>query len=289
MTNPNIPLLRLPTHNVQITWIRHATFLIQLGERYQILIDPVLAPIDGAAGFFMQFYDTFELQAEPPIKLHDLHSIMKSNHSTEYKKKNIVVISHDHHDHLNWNTVNKLPANTHFYVPLRLEKAFPPRFSSVIGMDWYTKDTLGELNIHFLPANHRSGRSLNIVNQTLWGGWLFEWNNYRIYFAGDSGYSLVFKDIAKRFGEIDVCLMPISAWFQRNWHFAPEDAISAAQDLGCKTFIPWGYGTWIMSYEHILEPTRRLKYAWEKMDTKDMDLRMLKMGETYLIDAISDK
>jgi L-ascorbate metabolism protein UlaG (beta-lactamase superfamily) len=127
------------------------------------------------------------------------------------------------------------------------------------------------------------------MNQTLWGGWLFEWNKHRVYFAGDSGYSAVFKDIKERLGEIEICLMPISAWFQRNWHFAPEDAIRAAQDLGCKTFIPWGYGTWIISYEHILEPLRRLQYAWDKMRPENMELRILKMGETFSLDALSDK
>ncbi len=77
-------------------------------------------------------------------------------------------------------------------------------------------------------------------------------------------------------------MMPIAAWFQRHWHFTPEDAIDAAQDLSCKTFIPWGYGTWIISYEHILEPPRRLCYAWDKLQPENMELRMLKMGETSL-------
>jgi len=77
-------------------------------------------------------------------------------------------------------------------------------------------------------------------------------------------------------------MMPIAAWFQRHWHFTPEDAINAAQDLSCKTFIPWGYGTWIISYEHILEPPRRLIYSWKKLQPENMELRMLKMGETSL-------
>jgi N-acyl-phosphatidylethanolamine-hydrolysing phospholipase D len=119
------------------------------------------------------------------------------------------------------------------------------------------------------------------MNHRLWGGWLFEWNDYRIYFAGDTGYSAVFKDITNREGEVDICLMPISAWFQRHWHFAPEDALRAAEDLECKVLIPWGWGTWIMSFEHILDPPRRLRYAWARMQPQNMELRILKMGETY--------
>jgi L-ascorbate metabolism protein UlaG (beta-lactamase superfamily) len=78
--------------------------------------------------------------------------------------------------------------------------------------------------------------------------------------------------------------MPISAYFQRQWHFAPEDAVQAAEDLGCKTFIPVHWGTWVISFEHILEPPRRLQYAFDKMQPENMELRILKMGETFTQD-----
>jgi hypothetical protein len=64
-------------------------------------------------------------------------------------------LDHFDYDHLNWNTINQLPESTHFYVPLRLEGDVPARFPSATGMDWYTQDTLGDLSIYFLPANHR--------------------------------------------------------------------------------------------------------------------------------------
>ena len=105
------------------------------------------------------------------------------------KDKIIVAISHDHFDHLNFNTLEKLPADSHIYVPRGLQIYFPARNSNVIAMDWYTQDSLDALTIHFLPANHRSGRTLHEMNQSLWGGWLFEWKGLRVYFAGDTGYS----------------------------------------------------------------------------------------------------
>lgn len=278
---PDLPILRDPVHDIQVTWILHSTFFIQLGDRYRILVDPVLEPIDGAAGFFMPFFDAFELQAEPPVRIEDLGLAEEGE-----EPRNIVAVSHDHFDHLNWNTLRKMPPDTRFYVPIGLETDFPARFTRVTGMDWYTRDTLGELRITFLPANHRSGRSADegMNDRSLWGGWLFEWKGRRIYFAGDTGYSAVFEDIRERVGDMDLCLMPISAWFQRQWHLAPEDAIRAARDLGCRSFVPWGYGTWIMSYEHILEPERRLRYAWDKIRPPGMELRILKMGETLSID-----
>lgn len=278
---PNLAMVNSPLHDIQITWINHASFLLQLGGKYQILTDPVLGPIDGLTGSLMKGFDTFKLYAEPTLKIKDL-PFGNGSGGNQDKKLNFVAISHDHYDHLNWNTINQLPVDTHFYIPLGLDKEFPSRFSNVTAMDWYTQDKIDDLKIYFIPANHRSGRGLITIGQpSLWGGWLIEYNNTRIYFSGDTGYSDLFKDIRKRYGKIDICLMPITAWFQRNWHFAPEDAIQAAQDCGCKTLIPWGWGTWIMSYEHMLTPTRRLQYAWDQMQPEDMGLRILKTGETY--------
>jgi L-ascorbate metabolism protein UlaG (beta-lactamase superfamily) len=285
---PEFSLLQSPAHDVQITWIRHATFLIQLGKKYQILVDPVLEAIDGYTGRFMKYADIGKLYAEPPLTTRDLPFVDGPEDSVK-EPINIVAISHNHYDHLNWNTIHQLPVDTHFYVPLGLEDSFPSRYSKVTGMDWYTKDIVEDLSIYFIPATHWSGRSMHGPNRTLWGGWLFEWNNYRVYFAGDSGYSDVFKDIKKQLGEIDVCLMPIAAWFQRHVHFAPEDAVRAAEDLGCREFIPWGWGTWIISFEHILDPPRRLQYAWQEMQPENMKLHMLKMGETVKFDDVIRK
>jgi len=281
MVSPDFKMIDSPTHDIQITWINHASFLIQLGGKYQILTDPVLDDIDGLTGGLMKFFDTFELYAEPPLKVKDLPFERGSEEKND-KRINLVAISHDHYDHLNWNTIKQLPEDVHFYVPLGLEKGFSNRFSNVTAMDWYTQDTIEDLKINFIPANHRSGRSLITISQpSLWGGWLIEYKGVRIYFSGDSGYSDLFKDIRKRYGEMDICLMPITAWFQRNWHFAPEDAVLAAEDCGCKFLIPWGWGTWIMSYEHILTPTRRLQYTWDQVHPKNMEIRILKMGETF--------
>jgi L-ascorbate metabolism protein UlaG (beta-lactamase superfamily) len=279
---PDFDILSNPTNEVQITWIRHASFLIQMGAEYQILVDPVIDELDGLVGTLGKYSAIGTLYADSPLAVEELPFAAESENPGD-NQTIIVAISHDHHDHLNFKTLKKLPESTRYYVPLKVEKNFSTHYPNVIGMDWYTRDTIDDLRITFLPANHRSGRTLNKMNQTLWGGWLFEWNDYRVYFAGDTGYSAVFQDIRKRVGGIDICLMPISAWFQRQWHLAPEDAVEAAADLECKVLIPWGWGTWIMSFEHILEPPRRLQYAWDRMQPENMELRILKMGETYSV------
>ena len=277
---PDLNMLQNPTHDVQITWLRHASFLVQLGGEYQILIDPFMEEFDGMAGMLGKYSEIGTLYAESPLATEDLPFFGKPENPGENQTL-IVAISHDHLDHLNFNTLKKLLENINYFVPHGVENEFPSRYSNVTGMDWHTQDTIGDLTLHFLPANHNSGRSLNKRNQTLWGGWLFEWNDYRIYFAGDTGYSAVFKDIKSRVGTVDICLMPIASWYWRHGHFAPEDAIQAAKDLECNVFIPWGWGTWIIGLEHIMEPPRRLQYAWDQMQPENMELKILKMGETY--------
>lgn len=291
--SPNFKLIRNPTHAVQITWIRHSSFLIQLGGKYQCLVDPVLAPFDGLAGKMIPYTEVGAANVTPPILVQDLQNgneVEPGSH--RHNRVNLVVISHDHYDHLNFNTLEELPAETIYYVPLGLESRFPSRYPIVTGMDWYTHDNLDELKITFLPATHHSGIARHEKNQTLWGGWLLEWNGYRVYYAGDTGSSDVFKDIQSRLGEMDICVLPIGTWYPRSWHLAPEDAIDAAQQLGCKVLIPSHWGSWIMSYEHMLEPPRRLQYAWDKIGPKNMALRVLKMGETYAagsLDGLANK
>jgi len=128
--SPKLDLLHNPTHDVQITWIRHATFLIQLGGKYQILVDPVLAQVDGIAGSLMKFVDVGELHAELPIAVQELPLDAESKEGNG-EKTNIIAISHDHYDQLNFNTLEELPVNTKYYVPLGLEKEFPRRYSDV--------------------------------------------------------------------------------------------------------------------------------------------------------------
>jgi N-acyl-phosphatidylethanolamine-hydrolysing phospholipase D len=196
---PDFKILQNPTHDVQITWIRHASFLIQLGGKYQILIDPVLEQWDGLAGKFAKYTAIEAPDAKSPLAAEDLPFASGSENPGEDATV-IVAISHDHLDHFNFRTLKKLPENTRYYVPHGLEGKFPSRYANVIGMDWYTQNTIGDLTIHFLPANHGSGIYSHEQDQSLWGGWLFEWNDYRIYFAGDTGYSAVFKDIKSHKG-----------------------------------------------------------------------------------------
>ena len=152
-------------------------------------------------------------------------------------------------------------------------------------MDWFTSKTYGDTKITFLPAHHWSKRTLFDTNETNWGAWMIEHNNKKIFFAGDTGYSKHFELIRQKVGPIDICLMPICSYrphHYREHHMTPEDSLDAAETLGCKTVIPWGYATFLLGETHALEPMHRLKYGYAQKDYS-FELVTPKMGEKWLV------
>jgi N-acyl-phosphatidylethanolamine-hydrolysing phospholipase D len=127
---PDFNILQNPTHEVQITWIRHASFLIQLGGKYQILVDPVLAQFDGIAGKLMNYTAIVTPNTELPLEIQDLPFVGESENPGENQNV-IVAISHDHYDHLNYNTLKKLPEN----MELRILKMGETYSIGLLGKD----------------------------------------------------------------------------------------------------------------------------------------------------------
>jgi L-ascorbate metabolism protein UlaG (beta-lactamase superfamily) len=253
----------------RITWLGHASFLIQQTNGDALVTDPVFEEFDGYGWLGSKLDDSLKRLGEAPIQSEQLSFVSG------------VMVSHNHYDHLNNDSLNRFSKNTRLYLPL--DNADDVSFTQgpVVEMDWYTQTQHKDTTIHFLPANHVSNQGLFDFAESLWGSWLLQDGNYSVYFAGDTGYSPIFKDIHKEFGNIDVCLMPIVAYpSDARWmHLAPEDAIKAAQDLGCRVFIPWGYGTWSLGYEHVNEPLRRLAKAVEDINPNFI-VKPLKMGES---------
>jgi len=252
-----------------ITWLGHASFLIQQVNGDAFVTDPVFDEFDGFGWLGSKLDYSLKRLGEAPIKGPDLPFV------------DGIVISHNHYDHLNNNSLNSFYEGTHLYLPLDNADDVDFDKGPITEMDWFTSVNQGSSTINFLPANHTSNRSSSDHRESLWGSWLFQDGQYKVYFAGDTGYSPIFKDIYAKLGSMDVCLMPIVAYSgpAREMHLAPEDAVKAAQDLKCKVFIPWGYGTWSLGYEHVNEPLRRLAKAVEDMKP-DFMLKILKMGQS---------
>ncbi len=232
-----------------LVWLGHSTILMQLDGK-KILIDPVFSSYAAPFSFVNRAFPAeyaYSADDMPPIDL--------------------LVISHDHYDHLDMATVKALQEKaTMFLCPLgvgshlRYWGIAPEKIHEA---DWNeTFSAIPGLPIQVLPSRHFSGRGLT-ANRTLWAAFLFQGQTRQIFFSGDGGYGMHFSEIGKRFPGIDLALME-AGQYNADWpqiHMNPEDAVRAAQDLGAKRIIGIHYGRFALSRHAWDDPPKRLKKA----------------------------
>lgn len=177
-----------------------------------------------------------------------------------------ILVSHDHRDHLERGTIERIVAANpaaEVLAPLGAERILSSL--PVREMGWYQEYRLSRnIRIVFLPARHWGRRGLNDRNRVLWGSFAILTDRIRIFFAGDTSYrQAMFREIRSLLGAMDVCLLPIGAyapeWMMSASHMNPEEAFGAFRDLGGRVFIPMHYGTYDLSDEPMGEPLRRLR------------------------------
>ena len=206
-------------------WLGHASVLIEI-DGVRILTDPVLS--QRASPF--QFIG--------PARLHPVPLPLD-----QWKNIDAMVISHDHFDHLDMDTIQHLASGgTHFYVGLGIGAHLqrwdvPP--AQIHEMDWWDQATVKGVVIHCTPARHYSGRK-SMDNSTLWASWMLKGPSHSAYFSGDTGYADHFKAIRERLGAPELALLKIGAYGD-TWldiHMNPEAAVQAHIDLGATTMLP---------------------------------------------------
>ena len=250
-----------------IAWIGHATFLIKLGET-TIITDPVFSKNAGPLVFGPKRY------VEPAIEL------------KEIPKTDVFLLTHNHYDHQDMSTIRGFPyKDAKVLLPLKLGKYFK-RYKDVNEMDWYDEIQINsDLKITLLPAVHWSKRSLTDTNKTLWGNFLIEYKNKKIFFACDTGYGNIYKDLGEKYGPIDLSMINIGAYdfrpmFDKSiYHTTPEEALNIAQDLKSKKVLGTHWGTFVLSLEPIMEPPIRFKDNAEKFGFKKEDAITFNIGE----------
>ncbi|ARJ47703.1 MBL fold metallo-hydrolase [Candidatus Pelagibacter sp. RS39] len=256
-----------------LAWIGHATFLIKLGET-TIITDPVFSKNAGPLIFGPKRY------VEPAIQL------------KEIPKTNVFLLTHNHYDHQDMSTIRGFPyKNAKVLLPLKLGKYFK-RYKDVNEMDWYDEIQVNnDLKITLLPAVHWSKRSLTDTNKTLWGNFLIEYKNKKIFFACDTGYGNIYKELGEKYGPIDLTMINIGAYdfrpmFEKSiYHTTPEEALNVAQDLKSRKVLGTHWGTFVLSLEPIMEPPKRFKDNAEKYGFNKEDALIFKIGQ---ISKISD-
>jgi N-acyl-phosphatidylethanolamine-hydrolysing phospholipase D len=256
-------------NNDYIAWIGHATYLIKLGDT-TIITDPVFSK---NAGPLMFGPDRF---TDAALKLNEI------------PKTDLFLLTHNHYDHQDMGTIRKYPfKDSKVLVPLNLGRYFTAhRFKDVHEMDWYESIKINDdLKVTFLPAVHWSKRSLIDTNKSLWGNFLMEYKDKKIFFACDTGYGSIYKELGQKYGPIDLTMINIGAYdfkpmFDRSiYHTTPEEALSVAQDLKSKKVIGMHWGTFVLSLEPIMEPPVRFKANAEKYGFKKEEAMIFKIGQ----------
>ena len=220
-----------------IAWIGHNTFLLRLnGQSW--LTDPI-------------FSDRALLprrKTPPALTVEEFNgAIGKIN----------ILISHNHHDHLDKDSILKLPADARIIAPLGLGKLFQSwGRKSVREMDWWQSLDVGHgITLVCLPAQHWSMRFGQGTNESLWASFLLITPSVKIYFGGDSGYFVGYREIGRKYPGIDYALLPTTAyhprWFMHYAHLNAEEALDALQDLGARWLIPTQWGTFRLGDEPI--------------------------------------
>jgi len=254
----------------KIVWLGHATFLIQLGG-IRIITDPVFGNIPSA-----------KRKAPFPCNTDSLRNI------------DYLLISHDHRDHFDKKSIELLSQNNpdiQALTPLGSARLFKSKRLKNIPLQqagWYQEYIIeNDIRIIFLPTKHWGRRSLNDFNKTLWGSFLIIKGNTKVFFAGDSAYDNIFKDIHNLFGDIDICILPIGAYspefIMASSHMNPEEALKVFNDLKGNILIPMHYGTFDLSDEPLGEPIKRLKTAIEDSGQVEK-LVELSIGGQYFIE-----
>ncbi len=228
---------------LRVRWLGHATVLLEI-DGVRIMTDPVLSQ------------RTSPFQFIGPARLHPAPLAIE-----ELKNIDAVVISHDHFDHLDMDTIRALGrGGTHFYVGLgigaHIERWGIPA-AQVHDMDWWESAQVRGVTIHCAPARHYSGRK-SMDNSTLWSSWMLKGPGHSLYFSGDTGYAGHFKEIRERLGAPDLAMVKVGAYGAwENIHMNPEDAVRASQDLGAKTMLPVHWATFNLAYHAWDEPILR--------------------------------
>jgi L-ascorbate metabolism protein UlaG (beta-lactamase superfamily) len=255
-----VPRIRIPivdplerwrapvSSGLRVTWFGHSTLLLEI-DGFRVLVDPVFGPRASPVSFAgpKRFHP-------PPATIAQLPPL------------DVVLLSHDHHDHLDPRSIaalaeRRMPFVTSLGVGARLEKlGVDPRL--ITELDWWEEHAMpgGGLSFTATPAQHFSGRGLFDRNSTLWSSWVLTTPKRRIFYSGDTGLTEELRHIGARFGPFDLSIIEIGAWHPA-WgsiHLGPKNALRAFELLGGGTFLPVHWGTFDLALHAWDEPIETL-------------------------------
>jgi L-ascorbate metabolism protein UlaG (beta-lactamase superfamily) len=258
----------LDESKLEIYFIHHATFLIRIGK-INILTDPVFSERASPVQFL------------GPKRIHDLAIEIE-----ELPKIDLVLISHNHYDHMDIVSLKKLyrKFDPQFIVPLKNKELLESEgIKKIKELDWWEQYNFKGLEIYLTPANHWSARGLFDRNKSLWGGFsISKHQNHFVYFAGDTGYAPFFSEIKNKLGSPKISILPIGAseprWFMKDYHMNAEDGIQAYRDLGTDMAIGAHWGTFDLSDEAYDGPKVLMESLLKLPENQKINFKVLDPG-----------
>jgi L-ascorbate metabolism protein UlaG (beta-lactamase superfamily) len=255
----------------RITWFGHSAFLLHINGK-NLLLDPMFGrapspfPAIGPQRFSAQLPATPE--ELPPI--------------------DAVLISHDHYDHLDYGSIQKLSAKvTMFFVPLGLAvhlQKWGVAAERITELDWWDERSFEGLTLTCTPSRHFSGRTLTDRFATLWCSWAIVADKTKVFFSGDSGYGPHFKQIGDKYGPFDLTLLECGQ-YDPHWstiHMMPEQTVTAHADLHGIRMVPMHWGAFVLALHSWTDPVERVLAAGAKAGAIIMTP---KIGETFAFTA----
>lgn len=262
---------KIKSEKDSLTWFGHSAFLISIDNK-KLLIDPMLGPIASPVSFAgIKRYK---------YSKNMLHII------DEIPSIDAVLISHDHYDHLDYQSIVKLKNKVaHFFVPLGVGAhliRWGVSKEKVIELNWWNELKYLGLTIILTPSRHFSGRKIFNNDTTLWGGFVILGKNIRLYTSGDGGYGPHFKEIGNKYGPFDITLIE-GGQYDKRWpdiHMRPEQSVQANLDLNGKNMMLMHWGAFTLAFHNWKEPIERALREAEKFE---IDLVTPNIGETVLL------
>lgn len=270
---------RAAAGEIVMTWVGHSSFLLQM-DGINILLDPVWGERASPVSFAGP-----RRHVPPGVRFESLPPV------------DVIIISHDHYDHLDRYTVGRLVrehSSAVWVAPLGVGAWLARRGAAVAAeLDWWSAATVRGLLVSCTPAQHFSGRRLTGRNATVWCGWAIRSGSAAVLFAGDTGLHPEFGEITRRFGPFDAAFMPIGAyaprWFMRPVHMSPDEAVAAYREIvranGGRpvTFVAMHWGTFRLTDEPMDEPPALARAAWYAAGLDPELLWVARHGETRRI------
>ncbi|HSG67640.1 MAG TPA: MBL fold metallo-hydrolase [Bacteroidales bacterium] len=264
MRSPGIPLKVLPFERAEFlsqsagaryVWYGHSAIMLRLNGQ-TILIDPMMGP-----------------NASPPApfktKRFSDHTLDFIN---DFPEIDIVLISHDHYDHLDKTSILKLKSKAKRYlVALGVKRhltAWGISPELITEVDWWDRISISGIDVTFTPSRHFSGRGLQDRNRSLWGGFALRSMNTNIIFSGDGGYGNHYAEIGKRLGPFDLAFMECGQYNElwRQIHLMPEESVQAARELNARKAVPVHWAGFSLALHNWQEPAERFFAAAEKLE-----------------------